>query len=108
MQVFKNKTFDNLEVQLDGCSYHQCTFNACRLVFSGQSMPDVRECTIRADCLWGLTGPAQNTINFLTGLYKMVPVGTALVEGIFQQIRTGVLPPNASVVPLQPTQETVH
>lgn len=101
--IIANQTFENTDVTLDGVTYEKCTFQGCRLMYHGSSGPDLRECTF-TDCAWGVFGAAQNTLNFLMGLYRLAPVGTGIVEAIIQQIRTGQLPPGAHVQTNLPNQ----
>jgi hypothetical protein len=88
MNDFKNQKFEKVVVHFDGYHYEKCEFKQCQLIYSGMAPLDLRDCTI-TDCAWMLAGPAQNTLNFLSGLYSSNPAGKALVETIFQQIRGG-------------------
>lgn len=98
------QTIQNQVVILDGYQYKECTFSRCQLIFSGTGGYGLEGCNISPDSGFGFNGPAQNTLNFLSGVYRSNPNGKALVETIFQSIRAG-LPPQPAVAP-QPEKPT--
>jgi hypothetical protein len=82
--IAKNQTFSDVTVYLDGSSFYDCTFERCTVVFSSL-LPATLNNPKFIDCKWQATGPAENTIKFMTALYK---VGARdLIEATFKSIR---------------------
>jgi hypothetical protein len=94
----ENQKFEGVPVILDGYHYVKCTFINCQLVFGG-GYYNLVECNIIPGCAVGLTGMAQNTLNFLSSVYRANQQGKELIEMIFQSIRNG-LPPQPPPAPL--------
>lgn len=99
MTTIKNQIYDGVVVPVDGYQYFDCAFTRCQLVFTGLSMPQFVKCDT-TDCAWVFTGPAQNMLSFLTGVYSSGPAGKALVDSIVQSIRNG--PPSQPAAVPQP------
>lgn len=69
MEVVDKQIFINQQVAVDGKTYKQCSFQNVVLVFSAGMLPSFEDCsfdnvTLRFD------GAAENTLKFLSGLYK--------------------------------------
>jgi hypothetical protein len=72
-------------VTLDGNLFEECSFVRCKLEYSGIAEVVLTSCIID-DCEFAFVGPASNTLQFLSAMYKD---GPSVVEGIFQAIRNG-------------------
>jgi hypothetical protein len=88
------QTFKGTEISLDGNTYTGCTFQGCNLMIGGAQPFHLRACKV-LNCTYGFRGPALRTIHTLHLLYQTGEVG--IVEGLFNQIRTGpIRPPESS------------
>lgn len=85
MALTKFKEFTNETVVIDGEEYETCTFEGCRLVFAGGTVPEFYDCVFR-ECDWSLIGAAENTVGFLASLWTAG--NRTLVETIFSSIRS--------------------
>jgi hypothetical protein len=65
---FKNRTFRNERVELDGNEFHGCDIQHCTLVYQGGGGPLLDSCTI-AHNQFVFEESAGNTINFLRDFY---------------------------------------
>ena len=85
---FTHQTFENENVLLDGNEFSHCTFEHCAIEYRGYATT-VLEDDVFNNCDWTFAGPAADTIEFLTGLYSAGGNFRALVEKIFDNIRSG-------------------
>ena len=69
MASLENKTFTSETVHVDGNSYIGCTFNRTTLVYSAGELPEFANCDFNGVNL-KFEGAAQNTMSFLSGLYR--------------------------------------
>jgi hypothetical protein len=79
-----DQVFKDTKVFLDGSSFHNCRFEGCEIVisgFMGCNLVDPRF----VDCRWTVSGPAQNTLQLLSALYRSGAID--LVEATFKEIR---------------------
>ncbi|HEX5184002.1 MAG TPA: hypothetical protein VFW19_12745 [Allosphingosinicella sp.] len=53
------------DVETDGMTFADCTFNSARLVYRGGEHPLFERCTFGGDVSWIFLGPALTTIQFL-------------------------------------------
>ncbi|MCP5532649.1 MAG: hypothetical protein H7A49_09515 [Akkermansiaceae bacterium] len=83
-----NTTFANEEVILDFHQYEGCTFNQCRFVVLGYGAFAFNQCQVNA-CEFTFAGPAASTIKTMASIYAVGDQGKALIEGTFDQIRSG-------------------
>lgn len=67
MADFISNTYKNATVQLDGNNFVRCTFEKCRLEYSGGSPPSLIENSF-IDCQWVFNEGAANTATFLRSL----------------------------------------
>jgi hypothetical protein len=82
-----SNTYDGGKVQLDNNSFTKCSFNNCIMEFGGTGPVELNECGFN-NVQWVFTGAAQNTLNFLHGIYSgMGEGGKQLVEATFDNIR---------------------
>jgi hypothetical protein len=79
--------YKNTRVQLDNNEFIECKFENCTMEFSGMGPVSMVGCQF-ANVSWVFLGAAQNTLNFLNGLYHgMGEGGRKLVESTFDNIR---------------------
>ena len=82
--IAKGQKYSDVTVYLDGSSFYDCTFERCTVVFSSV-LPMTLHNPRFIDCKWQATGPAEQTINFMSALYK---VGAReLIDATFRTIR---------------------
>jgi hypothetical protein len=82
--TYTDQHFENQTVHVDGNRYVNCTFDLCKLVYSGGDQPYLKYTT--TDCYWTLDGAAKRTIEFLAVMYHSEPRGRKFVEHIIEQI----------------------
>jgi hypothetical protein len=79
-----DQTFKDATVYLDGSSFYRCKFERCTVVISG-----FIGCTVVdpqfIDCKWTVSGPAENTLQLLSSLYKAG--AKDLIEATFDSLR---------------------
>ena len=68
MADFKNQTFTDQTIDLDGNGYSACTFVGCTLRFSGGGGVQRDGCRFER-CNLALDGAAANTIGYLTSIH---------------------------------------
>jgi hypothetical protein len=82
-----NNTYVQTQVRLDSNEFIDCSFDRCTLEFSGTGPVSLLGCNFN-EVNWVFSGPAQNTLAFLYGVYHgMGEGGRALVEATFENIR---------------------
>lgn len=84
----KNAAFENATLMVAGNEYHNCKLLRCTIVYDGTGGVGFSNCEFNG-CKWKLTGPAAATIKYLQALYQVGGDGAALVESLFDAIRTG-------------------
>ncbi len=82
--IAHGKKYHDIVVSLDGCTFVDCTFERCKLLYSGL-MPCQMSGNTVTDCEWQFVGPAANTIQFMTATYA--GLSRELIEGTFESIR---------------------
>jgi hypothetical protein len=85
--IARDQTFTKMRITLDGCSFYNCTFDECVLVYCA-SMPVVLEnCQYTGGCRWELDRAAKDTLQFMSAMYR----GGAgkVIENTFDLIRGG-------------------
>lgn len=86
--TFKNRSFFDKSIVLDGSSFRDCVFSKCAMIYSGGEVPALSGCRFD-DCAWQFGGEAANTIGFLSGMYQ--GGFDRLIEATFHEIRSGAL-----------------
>jgi len=82
-----NNSYENVQVKLDNNEFVACHFKNCRLEFGGTGPVSMSNCNFD-NISWEFSGPAENTLRFLKGLYHgMGEGGRQLVEATFDDIR---------------------
>ncbi|MEI8038397.1 MAG: hypothetical protein WCJ14_08405 [Verrucomicrobiota bacterium] len=87
MKISNNK-FTSEEVVLDFHEYETCEFTNCRFVVLGYGPFVLNKCEIK-NCEFTFAGPAASAIQTMTSIYNLGEQGQQLIEGTFNQIRTG-------------------
>jgi len=86
MSSFRNETFSEVAIVVDGHDYAGCRFDRCRIVYCGAAAVSVTGCTFN-DCEWAFDGPAAKTVQFMAALYAMGGTAQQLIERTFDNIR---------------------
>jgi hypothetical protein len=68
--IARDQTFEDMEIYLDGSSFYNCTFKRCRFIYSGVVPATIAGGFNMVDCQWAFAGPANNMIQFMSGMYK--------------------------------------
>lgn len=68
MKYTANK-FNNDNITVDLNEYVNCDFNSCEIIFKGGNLPVFENCTF-SNCRFSLIEKADNTIGYLSFLYK--------------------------------------
>ena len=78
-----SESYNHQTVGLDGQTFADCDFAACRLVYSGGEAPNFVNCRF-SDCEWKFEGPAADTLSHLKSMWA---VGAkAAVQAIIKDI----------------------
>ncbi|MFT7244647.1 MAG: hypothetical protein ACI82A_002005 [Candidatus Azotimanducaceae bacterium] len=83
---FANETFKNDRIELEGKTFHGCTFDNCELVFSGDRPPTFSDNKF-VGSVFVLTGHATRTMYLLSNIYHAGDGGKEVVGKIFDDIR---------------------
>jgi hypothetical protein len=73
--MFRQRSFKDERIILDGARFLDCTFEGTTLVFFGGQLPEMQNCSF-SDVRFSLEGPAGNTLDLLRKLRER---GIALV-----------------------------
>ncbi len=85
-QMFRDQTVD-----LDFQEFVDCRFDRCKLIYRGFGPVQLDRCKFGA-VEWTFSDAAQNTVNFLSGLYHGAGLGgQQLVDQTFHNIQSGSL-----------------
>ena len=84
--LFKDMTFKNKSLQLDGNEYIDCSFESCSLTFRGEDSTTLDNCSY-VDVDFNFDGPAKATLDFLESLYQAGY--EKMVDKILNNIRSG-------------------
>lgn len=82
-QIFRAQT-----IQIDSQVFVRCKFFGCRILYAGGNL-HMTGCEFYG-CRFILTGPAANTITFLSSM-NQDPGGDQVVEAFIRDIRSGWL-----------------
>ena len=83
---YRNQSFSNERIELDGKMFHHCEFINCELVFSGDRPPTFSD-NRYVDTVFVMTGHATRTMYLLSNIYHAGQGGREVVENIFDDIR---------------------
>lgn len=87
MAEYRDKTFTNQDLVVSGHTFSGCTFDGCRLIYTGVGDCELIASTMRK-CRWAFDGPAASTMQFLAQLYhECGPEGRRLVDETFAEVR---------------------
>lgn len=80
----QDKTFRDETVDVDGVEFSNCTFERCRVRYSGGALPVLAGCRF-GGCQFVFAREAENTLNFIRALYHSgMP---EVVESTFADLR---------------------
>ena len=100
--IYENSTFEGVVVVLDGNEYRSCILRKCKVVFRGTTTCSLSDTSFEG-CEFGFDGPAALTINYMSAMYQgLGEFGKRLIEGTFNDIRTGSFTKIASFVDCLP------
>ena len=92
MNKVSNSKFSNTKIVLDGIEYTDCVFDNCVIEYSGKGPVGLVGCSLN-NCRWAFSGPAANTLAFLTDMYhNMGDFGQKMVEATFENIKKSAHP----------------
>ena len=84
---YKDETFTDDKILLDGNEYVGCTFKACELQYGGGQPPFMNNNDI-GDSQFSFVDAAANTLQFLSALYHgFGSGGRDMVEATFENVR---------------------
>lgn len=87
----KNQEFNNETIKLDDNSFDHCTFNNCKMIYSGTGPVNLSNSTI-SNAEWTFEGPAANTMTFLKVITEgLGDGGKELLLNSFEGLREYVL-----------------
>ncbi|KAF0193322.1 MAG: hypothetical protein FD165_425 [Gammaproteobacteria bacterium] len=91
--LLKDQTFESQDVHLDFMEYQRCTFNNCKVLYSGYGPVRLGENTFNS-CQFYFVDGARHTMEFLSDLYHgLGDTGRDLIEDAFDNIRSGRMTP---------------
>jgi hypothetical protein len=76
-------SYNHETITLDGETFRDCEFRACRLVYSGGEAPKFDSCRFD-ECDWKLEGAAAQTLAHLRAMWNAG--GKAAVQGLIKEI----------------------
>ena len=85
MAVFKQRTFNNETVLLDGNEFDHCEMRQCTLVYRANEVVRLEHCHL-VGCRWQFEDAALRTVAMLKGLYLSGQAGKEVVEAIFKHV----------------------
>lgn len=83
---YQGETFENQRVELNGNTYHNCTFINCELVYDGDRSPTFHDNEF-VDSVFIFSESALRTLYFLCNMYHAGEGGKEVVEQTFSDIR---------------------
>lgn len=96
MATFRNETFSDQEIVVDGNLYESCGFFDCTLIYQGGEPPDFLRCSFQGGKVQ-MEGTASRTARYLNVLYA---AGLAQpVEGVIKRVQTGMIPQAQRPIP---------
>lgn len=95
---FEEENFSGQTITLDFNDFVRCRFSNCSLVYHGYGPVGLNGCEFN-EVNWNFSGPAANTIKFMTAIYQGAGAGgRRLIDATFENMREG----------RAPDPETVH
>lgn len=83
---YSNQKFSDERIELDAKSFHDCEFENCELVFSGDRPPTFSDNRF-INCQFVLTGAATRTLYLLSNIYHAGKGGQDVVDSIVDDLR---------------------
>jgi hypothetical protein len=108
--LITNRTFSYEEVPVDFHAFIDCRFDHCTMIYSGRDTLRMDRCMLE-NVQWFFTDAAARTLRVLAEIYHgFGEAGSAQVEAIFHDIRTGAVdsgtystPPSGTLGATPPT-----
>jgi hypothetical protein len=85
---YKDEKFEEREVVLDGADFENCTFERCRLIYEGGSLPTFRGGTTFSNSTFALEGAAGRSMKYL-GMLQAIGAGN-IVEQAFAALNKSI------------------
>lgn len=82
---YENLTLTGQRLELDGNEFVGCTLTLCTLIYRGGPVVLMDNSTLN-DCNFVFAGAAENTVNFMKGLWGIGKEGRAIVQATFESI----------------------
>ena len=83
---YRNQTFSDEKIDLDGKSFHGCTFENCELIFSGDRPPTFSDNRF-VNTSFVLKDHAVRTVYLLSNIYHAGKGGREVVESLLNDIK---------------------
>jgi hypothetical protein len=77
------ESYNHQTVELDGETFSDCAFAACRLVYSGGELPQFEDCRFD-NCDWKFEAAASETLSYLKLMWSLG--AKASVQGMIKEI----------------------
>lgn len=84
--LFDSKAFVRKELEVDGKSFVNCSFNQCVFIYSGGNPPEINGCSFD-NCSWKFADAAARTLGFFSGMHS--GGFDKMVEATFNEVRKG-------------------
>lgn len=89
---YADEAFKHQTIELDGNTFHDCTFDRCKLIFRAYDQIFFTRCLF-TECDWTFGGPAETMLFFLQDLYHGLGFsGRELVDAMIVSIKAGTFP----------------
>ena len=93
MLLYKDNSFVDTTVRLDGADYQGCSFRGCKLVYGGGPLPAFSDCAFEG-CSWHLEDAAGRTVAFIRAVTHAIgPEGRAIIDNLFLRPTDGTPTP---------------
>jgi len=94
--AFVGTLFAHQDVRLDGAIFEQCRFSDCRLIYSGDALPQLSQSHAEGEVDFVLAGSALRTVQLLSMFYHRTnQFGREMVEKFVDQLLRGDFEPDA-------------
>src|SRR5215207_4163341 len=91
MQTIKDNVFTRSSIVVEGIRFVRCKFVECQIIYSAKDDVSFEDCSF-VECTWTFDGPAEETLIFLSELYRgLGEQGRELVESVFESVRMGTV-----------------
>lgn len=81
LRIYKNMTYRNQHIKIDGVRFEDCEFIDCHFVYSGGEAEAIN-CKIHPDTVWEMQGPAGAMMRVLAGYGWRISFGNGSPEDV--------------------------